>query len=235
MTSCSTPSTRYRIRRSRSIGSRWMSEARSARAWLIRRFTILTMGPSSTATATSSSLPSSACSDAALVSCSTDSSKWLYLRTAASMSTAVATTGWTSRPVMVRMSSTANRFAGSAIATTSFEPSYPMGRARYRRATCSGMSEAAPGSIIVSPRSTNGRPTCLARAATRSDSLTTPRSTRTLPSNWLRWALASRAWSSSSVVSSPSSMRICPSGLVFLSATGPPLSCHRSGRSSSAP
>ena len=51
MTSCSTPSTRYRIRTSRSVGSMWMSEARSARAWVMRRLTILTIGPSSTAAA----------------------------------------------------------------------------------------------------------------------------------------------------------------------------------------
>ena len=38
---------------------------------------------------------------------------------ASSMSAAVATTGWTSMPVMVRMSSRANRFDGSAMATTS--------------------------------------------------------------------------------------------------------------------
>src|SRR5438874_7932066 len=65
----------------------------------------------------------------------------------------------------------------------------------------------------------NGRPTCLARAATRSASRTTPRSTSTLPSSWFRWLRASRARSSSSGVRSPSSIRIWPSGFVFLRDT----------------
>ena len=47
MTSWSTPSTRYRMRRSCSVGSTWMSDARSVTAWLIVRFTNLTIGASS--------------------------------------------------------------------------------------------------------------------------------------------------------------------------------------------
>src|SRR5581483_8161328 len=43
MTSWRTPSTRKRIRRSVSVGSTWMSDARSATAWAIRRFTNLTI------------------------------------------------------------------------------------------------------------------------------------------------------------------------------------------------
>ena len=121
MTSRSTPSIRYRMRRSRSMGSMWMSEARSVMAWVIRRFTILTMGPSSTAAAAcSSSLRScSAVAEASEAICWTDSSIRLYLRMAPSMSAAVATTGCTSMPVIVRMSSRANRLAGSAMATRS--------------------------------------------------------------------------------------------------------------------
>ena len=45
--SLSTPSMRYRTRRSRSVGSMWMSEARSEMAWLISRFTKRTTGASS--------------------------------------------------------------------------------------------------------------------------------------------------------------------------------------------
>ena len=52
MISCSTPSMRYRTRRSRSVGSRWMSEARSWIAWVISRLTYLTIGASSTASRT---------------------------------------------------------------------------------------------------------------------------------------------------------------------------------------
>ena len=48
MTSCSTPSMRNRTRTSCSVGSRWMSEARSWIPWVIRRFTNLTIGASST-------------------------------------------------------------------------------------------------------------------------------------------------------------------------------------------
>ena len=44
MTSCSTPSMRYRTRRSCSVGSMWMSEARSWIAWVISRLTNLTIG-----------------------------------------------------------------------------------------------------------------------------------------------------------------------------------------------
>ena len=41
MISCSTPSMRYRTRRSRSVGSRWMSEARSWIAWVISGVDVL--------------------------------------------------------------------------------------------------------------------------------------------------------------------------------------------------
>ena len=56
MISCSTPSMRNRTRRSRSPGSRWMSDARSCTAWVMSRLTKRTMGASST---TSGSRPRS--------------------------------------------------------------------------------------------------------------------------------------------------------------------------------
>ena len=37
MTSCSTPSMRNRMRRSCSVGSTWMSDARSSTAWVIEQ------------------------------------------------------------------------------------------------------------------------------------------------------------------------------------------------------
>src|SRR5450756_2227753 len=46
-TSLSTPSIRYRTRRSVSVGSMWMSDARSWIAWLMRRLTKRTIGASS--------------------------------------------------------------------------------------------------------------------------------------------------------------------------------------------
>ena len=48
MRSCSTPSMRKRMRRSCSVGSTWMSDARSCTAWRMTRFTNLTIGASST-------------------------------------------------------------------------------------------------------------------------------------------------------------------------------------------
>jgi hypothetical protein len=66
---------------------------------------------------------------------------------AASMSPAVATTGFTSMPVIVRMSSRANTFEGSDMATISRPSSNPIGMARYRRATCSLTRLAAAGSM----------------------------------------------------------------------------------------
>ena len=52
MTSCSTPSMRNRTRRSCSVGSTWMSEARSWTACVISRLTNLTIGASSTSSVT---------------------------------------------------------------------------------------------------------------------------------------------------------------------------------------
>ena len=70
-------------------------------------WTSLTIGASSTAASASAGPTSSDCSTASAVSASTDPSKWLNLRIAATTSAAVATTGWMSRPVIVRMSSRA--------------------------------------------------------------------------------------------------------------------------------
>ena len=61
MTSCSTPSMRKRTRRSCSVGSRWMSEARSWIAWVISRLTYLTIGASSTISLTLERSSSSSC------------------------------------------------------------------------------------------------------------------------------------------------------------------------------
>ena len=72
-----------------------------------------------------------------------------YFWIARSTSAAVATTGWTSRPVIVRMSSSAYTFAGSDIATSSLPSRSPIGMARYRRAKASGSSAVAVGSIGV--------------------------------------------------------------------------------------
>ena len=61
MTSCSTPSMRNRTRRSCSVGSRWMSDARSWIAWVISRLTYLTIGASSTISLTLERSSSSSC------------------------------------------------------------------------------------------------------------------------------------------------------------------------------
>ena len=58
MGSCSTPSTRNRIRTFFSAGSMWTSEARSPTAWVMIAFTSLTMGASSSAASICSSSPS---------------------------------------------------------------------------------------------------------------------------------------------------------------------------------
>ena len=107
ITSCSTPSTRNRIRTSVSVGSMWMSEARSSTALVSTMCTSLTMGASSTAASAASMETSSCCSIASAVRASTEPSSCPYLRMAAMMSAAVATTGWMSRAVIVRMSSSA--------------------------------------------------------------------------------------------------------------------------------
>ena len=67
MISCSTPSMRYRTRRSCSPGSRWMSEARSWIAWVISRLTYLTIGASSVISFTLDRSSSSSMRSSALV------------------------------------------------------------------------------------------------------------------------------------------------------------------------
>ncbi len=131
MTSWSTPSTRNRMRTSRSIGSMCTSEARSATAWVMIAFTSLTIGASSRAASISASLSSPSMALAAsLDRASIWSPMPLYLEMACSTSLAVATTGWTSRLVMARMSSSAYTLAGSDIATSSLPSRSPMGIAR---------------------------------------------------------------------------------------------------------
>ena len=75
-----TPSIRYRIRRFSAVGSTWMSDARSLRAWRMRRFTYRTIGASSTTAwmLPRSSSPRSSKSDAAAVATSLASPPWWY-------------------------------------------------------------------------------------------------------------------------------------------------------------
>ena len=105
--SIKTPSTRKRIRRSCSRGSIWTSEARSATAWVITALTSLTIGASSTAASRSLSSSSSPAASTMLAIASTPESMPECFWIAASTSAAVATTGNTSRPVIVRISSRA--------------------------------------------------------------------------------------------------------------------------------
>ena len=146
MTSWSTPSTRNRTRTSRSVGSMWTSEARSPTACVMIAWTSLTMGASSRAASICSSSVCS-CSDACDASASTWPSMPANFWIACSTSAAVATTGCTSRLVIVRMSSSAYTLAGSDMATSSFPSRSPIGIARYRRASASGSSVVAAGSM----------------------------------------------------------------------------------------
>ena len=106
MGSCRTPSTRNLIRTLSSAGSRWTSEARSPTAWVMIALTSFTIGASSWASS-SSAVVSSTASAAMLAIASTCESMPENFWIACSTSFAVATTGWTSRPVIVRMSSRA--------------------------------------------------------------------------------------------------------------------------------
>ena len=131
ITSCSTPSMRNRTRTSRSLGSMWMSDARSATAWLIRRLTSLTIGDSSLSSLTlTSSISDWKLLDASAETFSaSDITRW-YFVTASRIEFLVATATRSSAPVTVRMSSTANTFDGSAMATMSRPSIHPIGRAR---------------------------------------------------------------------------------------------------------
>ena len=104
--SWSTPSTRNRIRTFFSAGSMCTSEARSPTACVMIAFTSLTIGASSSAASSCSSSPSIA-SEATFARASTWPSIPAYFWIARSTSLAVATSGWTSRFVIVRMSSSA--------------------------------------------------------------------------------------------------------------------------------
>ena len=112
------------------LGSMWMSEARSSTAWVMIELTSLTIGASSRAASMSPSSSVSSWLAASLARASTSSSIWLNFWIAASTSEDVATIGTTSRPVTVRMSSSAYTFAGSDIATSSFPSRSPIGSAR---------------------------------------------------------------------------------------------------------
>ena len=213
MTSWSTPSTRKRIRRSCSVGSTWMSDARSATAWAMRRLTNLTMGASSTASRVTASSSSSASSSAAIWATSSTSASRRWKRSMASDSwVRVATTIVTSAPVTARRSSMARTLPGSAMATTSRSSAQVMGRARRRRAMASGRSATAPRSIGYSARSTNSRPSWRARAPMRTASVTAPSSTSSWPMGRPRSAWAFKAASSWAWVIRPSDSSISPSG-----------------------
>ena len=149
ITSWSTPSMRYRTRTSTSVGSMWMSDARSATAWLIRRLTSLTIGASSVTSLTRERSSSASISLAAKAETSSalPSMRWCLSR-ASRIAPRVATTVLTSAPVIVRMSSMATTLEGSAIATTSRLSSHPTGTAWKRRASESEMRATALGSMV---------------------------------------------------------------------------------------
>ena len=131
MTSWSTPSMRNRMRRSCSVGSTWMSDARSATAWVMSRLTNLTIGASSTTSLTTAEVVVVG----ELVGGDLGDRRRPRRRGGGSgrwprrAALRVATTIVTSAPVIARMSSTAKTFDGSAIATTSRSSSQPIGSA----------------------------------------------------------------------------------------------------------
>ncbi len=149
----STPSTRKRTRMSRPSGSKWMSEAPSSTAPAISELTSLMTGAFSadsriSATSARSSSPSETASATA--------SSSLFMRPIRPwMSSAEATTGRTSWPVISFRSSSASTFDGSAIATISAPSSpIPIGTAVKRRAACTLIRLSAEMSALKMPRST---------------------------------------------------------------------------------
>ena len=131
MTSCSTPSMRNRMRRSCSVGSTWMSDARSCVACVMSMLTNLTIGASST---TSARLPRSVSSvllvggglhdrvDVAVDPVEVFDRLHDLRRSGRRPSSR-------RRRSIARMSSTANTFDGSAMATTSRPSSQATGMA----------------------------------------------------------------------------------------------------------
>ncbi len=116
--SASTPSTRKRTRMSRPSGSKWMSEAPSSTACAITEFTSLMTGASSArSTPGPSTWMSVLSSGSSSMASATASSRRFILPMSIAMSSAGATTGRTSCPVMSRTSSSARMLAGSATAT----------------------------------------------------------------------------------------------------------------------
>ncbi len=127
--SCNTPSTRYRTRTESSVGSMWMSDARSCTAPLITVFTNRTIGASSTISRNTDSSPESSSPTSWSPRSSTESVIRVMRSIAAVTSTRVATTGRTWRPLALRTSSSARTLDGSLVATTSApEGSNPIGR-----------------------------------------------------------------------------------------------------------
>ncbi len=189
----------------------WMSEARSAIAWVMRRLTSLTMGDSSVISRTlDRSVSASKVLEASADMFSASLSRRWYLATAARIDARVATAIRISAPVTVRMSSTANTFDGSAIATMRRPSSHPIGRARYRLAMESLIRRAAAASTGYSARSTYSSFRWAARVATRSDSETRSSSMRMRGRLSPRCVRAARAAWSFSSLSSPPARRSAP-------------------------
>ena len=99
-------------------GSKWMSDAPSSTPFAITPLTSLITGASPADSRISVTSPPVSSSSSSIASAIEESS-WVALETAASMSSAEATAGRTSRPVMIEMSSTARTLVGSDIATSS--------------------------------------------------------------------------------------------------------------------
>src|SRR5664280_743897 len=211
ITSCRTPSIRKRTRMSCSVGSMWMSEARSLIAWVMSRLTNLTIGASSTISLTWAR--SSSCSPASIdvVSSSSSSSPRWNRSIAAATSALVATTGRTSRPDSERMSSMAKTLPGSAIATTSLPSSKPIGSTLCRRQIDAGRAATAAPSTATSASSTKRIPIWAASAATSWLSVSRPISTKTRPRLRPCLSCSARADTSWSAVIRPLSSRTSPS------------------------
>ena len=182
MTSRSTPSTRYRIRRLSRCGSMWMSLAPIRTASASTMLTSRTVGAASLVEAPSSSSAGpvssknvetseeSSASDQARVSWS---EIWLSVATITTSSVA---------PVCSRTSSSATTSVGSLAASVSRRPSLDRISIPSRRATPRGSSRTASGEMTTRFRSTTSSRSWSASASVICRSVTTPRSTSTWPS-----------------------------------------------------
>ena len=181
MMSCSTPSMRNRTRSSRSPGSMWMSEARSAIAWAMSRLTNLTIGASSTISLTRASSSSSWLSSRVWVRSSRASS----LRWKRSIADDQVGLGG-DHGLDVASGERADVVDGEDVRRVGHGDDQPAVLVADRQGDVaagdvrSDVATALP-STGNSPRSTNCRPICSASAATSCDSVTIPRSTRTRP------------------------------------------------------